>query len=174
MASKTNLHLARITGNEPTITKNHLIKVIELLEESNILFILETNGILIGANREYAELLSKYNHVHVRVSLKAADEQGFERLTGAEAKSFNLQLKALQNLDDFGASYHPAIMASFLTEMEIMELKERLKEINRILPSKLEIEYAILYPPVIERLQRAGIKPYKAIIPKQSKYICKF
>src|SRR3990172_919166 len=47
IAKKKKLRQLRISGNEPTICREHLIKVLELIPEE-YLFILETNGILVG------------------------------------------------------------------------------------------------------------------------------
>jgi len=53
IAKKKGLSQLRISGNEPTLCKNHLLKVLELIP-SSYRFILETNGLLIGYNRTYA------------------------------------------------------------------------------------------------------------------------
>src|SRR3990172_750148 len=47
----------RISGNEPTIGWEHLIDVLARIPK-DLLFILETNGILLGADPDYAEDLS--------------------------------------------------------------------------------------------------------------------
>ncbi len=85
----------RISGNEPTICKEHLIQVLKLIPE-DYTFILETNGILIGNDMTYAEELSRFSNLYVRVSLKGTCEEEFSRLTGAQG--FQLQLKALEHL----------------------------------------------------------------------------
>jgi uncharacterized Fe-S cluster-containing radical SAM superfamily protein len=103
----------RISGNEPTLCREHLLAVLDRLEGSGLAFILETNGILIGHDPSYARDLSKYDFVHVRVSLKGASPEEFARLTGARPEAFELQLKALENLLDYGVSAHPAVMLSF-------------------------------------------------------------
>ena len=50
IALKKGFHQLRISGNEPTIARDHLIKVLELIPK-NRLFILETNGILLNRCR---------------------------------------------------------------------------------------------------------------------------
>ena len=47
-------HQVRISGGEPTIGRRHLINLLENINP-NIIFILETNGILLGANKKYIE-----------------------------------------------------------------------------------------------------------------------
>ncbi|MDP2767466.1 MAG: radical SAM protein, partial [Candidatus Methanoperedens sp.] len=46
IAKKEKLRKLRISGNEPTLCREHLIRVLELIPQ-DYLFILETNGILI-------------------------------------------------------------------------------------------------------------------------------
>jgi uncharacterized Fe-S cluster-containing radical SAM superfamily protein len=54
----------------------HLVNVLKLIPE-DYLFILETNGILIGNDRTYAEELSAFHNLYVRVSLKGTCEEYF-------------------------------------------------------------------------------------------------
>jgi len=158
-AKKRGIRQLRITGNEPTIGRQHLLGVLELVDKTDFKFILETNGILIGHDPSYAEQLLKFHNVHVRVSFKAASPEEFARLTNADPDAFNLQLKALKNLHRTSVPSHPAIMTSFTTLENVEKLKHRLKEIHPSLAKSLETEQVILYPPVMERLKTAGIKP---------------
>jgi len=165
VARRRGYRLLRISGNEPTIGRDHLLKVLELVEGTSYTFILETNGILIGADRSYARDLSKFSRVHVRVSLKGTAPEEFSRLTGAVPEAFELQLRSLANLLDYGVSCHPAVMLSFSTEDGLRSLESRLAEIDPRLPDELEEEYVFLYPHVVERLRRAGLRPRVAYSP---------
>ncbi|MFQ6001277.1 MAG: molybdenum cofactor biosynthesis protein MoaA, partial [Anaerolineae bacterium] len=71
----------RISGGEPTLGKEHLLALLELVEGTDYLFIQETNGVLIGSNADYAHQLARYTKIHVRVSLKAGRAEGFEERT---------------------------------------------------------------------------------------------
>jgi len=160
LASKRKYKLVRISGNEPTIGRKHLLEVLELVDrDGRFTFILETNGILIGYDKNYAKELAKYSNLHVRVSIKGACPEEFSKLTGAAPNFFDLQLKALEHLLNYGVSCHPAVMVSFSSNKSIYYLKEKLGEIDVKLVRELEEEYVILYPHVVERLKRAGIKP---------------
>jgi uncharacterized Fe-S cluster-containing radical SAM superfamily protein len=88
LARKYELKLLRVSGGEPTIGKLNLLKLLEALEGKGYRFILETNGILIAYDESYAESLSKYGFVHVRVSLKGCCEEEFAKLTGAKPEGF--------------------------------------------------------------------------------------
>ena len=159
-ALKYSYDKVRISGNEPTIGRRHLLEVLDLVEsDGELYFILETNGILIGYDKSYAKDLSKYTKLHVRVSIKGCSEKEFRKLTGAKPEAYKLQLNALKNLLDYNVSFHPAVMVSFCSKDSLRKLIERLAEIDPRLPSVLEPEYVILYPHVVERLRKAGLKP---------------
>lgn len=165
IASKRGYRQLRVSGGEPTIGRKHLLQLLELLEGTNYLFILETNGILLGAQRDYAKELSKFKNIHVRVSLKGCTPEEFAKLTGAKPEAFNLQLNALKNLVDYGVSTHPAVMLSFSSKESLEMLVEKLREIDNELVEELEPEYVFLYPHVIELLKRHGLKPRIAYSP---------
>jgi uncharacterized Fe-S cluster-containing radical SAM superfamily protein len=158
-AKKSGYEQLRISGNEPTIGKDHLLKLLELVDETSYKFILETNGILIGNDADYARRLSKFRCVHVRVSIKGTNQQEFSLLTRAMPEAFQLQPKALENLLNAGVSCHPAVMLSFSSEESFRGVREQLREIDGGLAENVEEEYVILYPHVIDRLIKAGIKP---------------
>lgn len=163
IAGRRGYTMLRISGNEPTLGREHLFRVLELVERTGYLFILETSGVLIDT--EYAERLSEFENVHVRVSLKGASEEEFSTLTGAKPEGFQLQLNALRNLVDNGVSCHAWVMSSFSTRENMQKLLNRLAEIDARLASELEQEIVILYPRVAKRLARAGIKPYTSYTP---------
>jgi uncharacterized Fe-S cluster-containing radical SAM superfamily protein len=149
IAKDGKFNKVRISGNEPTIAKEHLFEVLKLIPKE-LIFILETNGILIGADRNFAKELAQFKNLHVRVSLKGTTENEFEKLTLADGKFFNLQLKALENLKKEGVSCHPALIEIAKEKRE--ELLQKLKKID---PSfELEIEPLILYPKVKKNLKK--------------------
>jgi uncharacterized Fe-S cluster-containing radical SAM superfamily protein len=162
-AKKFGYEQLRISGNEPTLGKEHLLKLLELVDKADYKFILETNGILIGHDKNYSKELSKFDCLHVRVSLKGTNEREFSMLTGAVPQAFNLQLNALKNLLDAGVSCHPAVMLSFSPSKNFERLKAKLRQIDPSL--EVEEEYVFLYPNVARKLNAAGIKPIKAFSP---------
>ena len=48
-AKKRGFKKLRISGGEPTLCPEHLLSILDLTQKTNMLFILETNGILLGA-----------------------------------------------------------------------------------------------------------------------------
>jgi uncharacterized Fe-S cluster-containing radical SAM superfamily protein len=145
----------RISGNEPTIAREHLLKVLALVP-GDIQFILETNGILIGHDITYANDLSKFKNLYVRVSLNGTNEKEFSTLTGANPAGFELQLNALANLYLAGVKTHPAVMACFSSQENIKTLQKRLGKINRAF-EKIEIEELSPYGGAISRLPQSFI-----------------
>jgi len=163
IAKKKKLEQLRISGNEPTICREHLIGVLELIPK-DYLFILETNGILIGNEKSYAEELSRFPDLYVRVSLKGTCEEGFSRLTGAVPEGFGLQIKALEHLVKYKVNAHPACMISFSTQENIASLRKRLKAIHPAFEC-FEVEELILYPAVKERLEKHKIEYFSGYRP---------
>ncbi len=143
----------RISGNEPTLSRDHLIGVLEKIP-GQYEFILETNGILIGHDPSYARDLAGFRNLCVRVSFKGTTEEEFGRLTGADPRAFLLQVRALENLLEAGVRAYPAVMASFSTAEDMERLRGRLASIG---VDDMEIEELVLYGDVEKRLRRAGI-----------------
>jgi uncharacterized Fe-S cluster-containing radical SAM superfamily protein len=155
IAKKKGFHQVRISGNEPTLHRSHLLKVLQLIPKE-IHFILETNGILIGHDPSYARDLSCFSNLYIRVSLKGACTEDFARLTGIKLEGFDLQLKALKNLLEEGVDCFPAVMANFSSQDEIKKLRQRLRMIH---PDfyEFEEEELLLYPFVEENLKKAAL-----------------
>jgi uncharacterized Fe-S cluster-containing radical SAM superfamily protein len=139
----------RISGNEPTLAKEHLLNVLDLIP-SDLLFILETNGILIGHDKTYARDLSGFKNLYVRVSLKGTTEGEFSALTGCNPEGFRLQLKAIENLYQAGVEVQPAVMVSFSSSDGIDALRKKLEKIAPEL-SDIEMEDVAFYGNVEER-----------------------
>jgi len=167
-ANKHSYGQLRVSGNEPTIAEGHLLKLLKLVDKTRHRFILETNGILIGQNPDYAKKLSKFRSVQVRVSIKGTNEEQFSRLTGAIPEAFALQFKALENLLDAGVPSHAAVMLSFSSKEDFSELLNHLREIDRGLAENVEEEYVFLYPHVTKRLSESGIRPRIAYEPDKA------
>ncbi|UCG69382.1 MAG: radical SAM protein [Thermoplasmata archaeon] len=154
IGEKKGYRLMRLSGQEPTIGREHLLRLLKLVGKTRYRFILETNGILIGHEKDYADCLSEFNNLHVRVSLKGTNEGEFSALTGAKPEFFPLQSKSLENLVKSGVSCHPSVMVSFSETENVRKLQERLAAIAPFLKEEMEIEELILYPHVVKRLKK--------------------
>ena len=162
-AKKFGYRLLRVSGNEPTLSKEHLLKLLKLVERSPYRFILETNGILI--DEDFAKLLKNFRNLRVRVSLKGTNSVEFSRLTGAEPAGFDLQLDALKNLIEHGVECSAAVMLSFSPRENLNNLRRKIEKIDPRLANSIEEEYIFLYPHVVKRLKAAGLKPLVAFTP---------
>lgn len=148
----------RLSGCEPTLGKEHLLDLLEYVRQSKYpLFILETNGILLGADPDYVQQLAQFSKVYVRVSFKAGTPEGFEMRTGAVGKYYELPFKALKSLLDNGVYAKAAAM----TDSRIMPKEEReilLQKLDEIDPQSdyfhtLEEEEIGLYDTTINRMK---------------------
>jgi len=155
----------RVSGAEPTIGREHLIALIDQLKHENVLFILETNGILLS-EEAYAKRIANQDNVHVRISLKGGSPSTFHKITGACEEGFELQLEAIRNLARLDANFHVSAVVSFSTNDEIRSLLLVLKDIKDSLVTTFEPELVVLYPKVLERLMKANLKPLLALTPK--------
>lgn len=160
IAKKRRLRKVRVSGSEPTLCKLHLLELLNLVDDVRDidLFMLETNGTLLGADEGYVDVLSQNKKVYVRVSLKAGTPEGWIRRCGATPDSFELPYKALQMLMEKDVSCHAAAM----TDPRIMSQKERgqlffkLNEIHPDLSKRLEEERIDPYESTLRRLKAAG------------------
>jgi uncharacterized Fe-S cluster-containing radical SAM superfamily protein len=152
----------RISGAEPTLGKSHLLGLLERVENSPFsLFILETNGILIGTDPDYARQIARFKKVHTRVSLKAGTPEAFTRKTGAVPESFELPFKGIVNLMEAEAGFHVAAMSAdsrIVDRLERQSLFDRLASIDPSLVDSLEEEVVSPYHNALERLRHAGVK----------------
>jgi len=162
-AKKCKYRQLRISGNEPTLAKEHLLEILELVDQTSYSFILETNGLLI--DKDYAESLKKFRNLHVRVSIKGSNPEEFALLTLAKPEYFHYQVNALRHLYGAGVSCHPAVMLSMTPEQNLQKFKMELKGISATLADDLEEEYIFLYPHVVKRLRKHKLKPLIAYSP---------
>jgi len=148
----------RISGGEPTLGRGHLLGLLDLIEGMDYLFILETNGILLGADEGYVQRLIKYKNVHVRVSLKAGTPEGFERRTGAKGDFYELPYQAIRYLMKEKLSFHVAAMSDprLMPYQEREGMLKKLKEMGY--QDFLEEEVCDPYHHTIYRLREAGLK----------------
>ena len=155
--------LISASASEGTIGLDHLFKLLDLVEESEFIYILETNGLNIGADPSIAKRLSGYNRVHVRISIKGASDEEFHTLTGANPEAYELAYQALSHLIEQGVSCNACLMASFSDPDGIEQAKQRLADVAPGILKSLEIERIKQFPKVRARLQKYGLKANKGV-----------
>ena len=161
-ARKHGHKLISASASEGTLGREHLFELLELVERSEYVYVLETNGMTLGDDHEYAQALARFSKLHVRVSIKGANVDEFHRVTGAQRSSYELPFVALQNLMDAGVSCNACLMASFSTKKSIQNFKQRLFALRPGLLKSLEIENITLFPKVAERLAKNNLMPETA------------
>jgi len=154
IALKKGYRQLRISGGEPTIGRAHLIKLLEKIQ-TQYLFILETNGILLGNDETYIQDLSKFSNLHIRVCLKGSNAEEFTWLTGAEV-GFEYQIKALELLNEHKMSFNIAVVTVKGNKDELFIKLENMG-LGQIMIEEEEIK---LYPLVKNRLKQKGIISY--------------
>ncbi|MDD1700200.1 MAG: radical SAM protein [Methanoregula sp.] len=151
IASRKSIRLFRISGAEPVlgpVSFDHLLQVVEAGR-----FIIETNGLVLGARPHLAERLGGLN-VAVRIGIKGWDPQSFERISGAKKEFFRYPLIALKTLREAGVDAWPAVMGDlFLTEGTrcIAALIEEMG-----IRTRIETEYLERYPGVMSAMRHRG------------------
>jgi len=168
VARKRGVHKARISGCEPTLCKDHLIGLLEHIEDDPWvkLFILETNGILFGLDKNYVRLIfDRFDKVYVRVSLKAGTPEAFEKKTGARRENFELPFQAIRNIievvgiESIGKRWHVAAMSldpRIIKPDERASLLRKLINIDPMIVLLLEEEVVDPYETTLFRLRAAG------------------
>lgn len=172
MASRSGFRYIRLSGGEPTIGFNHVLQLLEYISRLDysrrIVFILETNGILIGYRKEYAVELSRFPFVVARVSLKGCSEDEFSAITGAGREFYEYQLKAVKHLFESNVGVAVAITVSFCRRKSLSALIERLLRVEDSIMDRIELEVVKLYPKVVKRLYKANLLPWIAIDPRRN------
>ena len=160
IAKRKKLNQIRISDGEPTIGKQHLLELLELVERSTFhRFVLETNGILLGCDDDYVRSVSKFRKCHVRISLKAGTPDHFTRKTGAMPEAFELPFQAIRSLKTMGVSLGVAAMSAdprFMSPLERVSLISKIADIDPALVLNLEEEVVVLYPDTRKRLKAMG------------------
>ena len=158
-ARKYGHKLISASASEGTLGKQHLFELLELVDKSEFIYVLETNGMTIGHDPEFAKELSRFKNLHVRVSIKGASEKEYVRLTGAMSSSYSLPYKALYHLIKEGVSCNACLSISFSSPENIKKAEKRLTDIRPGLLKSLEKEHITLFPKVYKRLKKLDMMP---------------
>ena len=145
------------SASEGTLGRQHLHELLDLVEGSEFVYILETNGMTLGDDRGFAASLSKYKNLHVRVSIKGCNEDEFHRLTGARASAYDLPFRALQHLIDAGVSCNACVSVSFSDAAGLKAVEKKLESMHPGILKSLELERIKLFPKVRKRLMSEGL-----------------
>ena len=157
-ARKHGHKLISASASEGTLGRKHLFELLDLVDQSEFVYILETNGMTIGNDASFAEQLAAFKNLHVRVSIKGTSQQEYHQLTDALPESYELPFKALKHLIDAGVSCNACVMISFSDEAGIQAVEKKLFETHPGLLKSLEKEHITPFPKVAKRLSENGLK----------------
>ena len=161
IARQKNFRRFRVTGSEPILGEaslGHVVQVIRTISEQRpgSLFILETNGLMLGHRREFVEAL-KFPNLAVRVCLKGTDPESFERVAGSRADFFEVPLAGLRALQEAGIEAWPALMENLFSSEQVKGFRVLLAKQG--IRGDLELESLEPYPFVLKNLQQRNIRP---------------
>jgi len=102
--------------------------VLDIIEETREikLFVLETNGIIFGANKSFMKEVLDYSKVYTRISIKAGEPESLTWRTGAEGRFYELPFKAVKYFNDKAEPLKRFRVAA-MTDPRIMSSSERKK-----------------------------------------------
>ena len=165
-ARKYNTKIISASASEGTLGKQHLLELLELVDQSDYTYVLETNGMILGSDQQYVRDLKRFKNLHVRVSMKGCCPEEFHKLTGAQSSAYELPFKALETLIAAGISCNACLSVSFSDQASIKAAKRRLYDLWPGLLKSLEVERIKLFPKVRKRLRehdllKAAISPIK-------------
>jgi uncharacterized Fe-S cluster-containing radical SAM superfamily protein len=170
ISENPKINKLRLSDGEPTLGFEHLIELLELNEksETNLVFVVETNGIMLGFDEQLAQEISRFKKTYIRVSLKAGNPEAFSLKTGAVQESFFLPFQAIKYLKRYGANFGVSAMSRdprFMDPLERISLMSHLGIIDPELVLKLEEEVIYLFPTALRRIKAAGWKINGSKIP---------
>jgi uncharacterized Fe-S cluster-containing radical SAM superfamily protein len=151
--------LISASASEGTLGRQHLFELLDLVEKSEYVYILETNGMTLGDDKAFAEKFAPYKNLHVRVSIKGTSQEEYHELTDAIPESYELPFKGLKYLIDAGVSCNACVMVSFSDANGIKRVEEKLYGVHPGLLKSLEKEHITPFPKVAQRLAKNGLKP---------------
>ncbi len=151
--------LISASASEGTLGRQHLFELLDLVESSEYVYILETNGMTLGNDKAFAEQLASYKNLHVRVSIKGTSQEEYHELTDAIPESYEYPFRALKHLIDAGVSCNACVMVSFSDDEGIRSVEQKLFELHPGLLKSLEKEHITPFPKVTKRLAKNDLKP---------------
>ena len=151
IAHRKGIRLFRISGAEPVLGPASFDHLLEVLPAGR--FIIETNGLVLGARPDLAGRLAGLN-ASVRISIKGWDEVSFERISGARREFFRYPLIALKTLLSAGVDAWPAVMGDLFGANGTKCLAARMDEMG--IRTRIETEYLERYPSVLSTMRKRG------------------
>lgn len=134
IANRHNLEYCRISGGDPFIKFQELLKIIEIIiDETDLTMILETNGIEIGENPEIAKKLSNFSkdRMLVRLCIKHVNPVKYEKLCQIDGKlGYENSIRALNYLKQYAINTTVAYMEDWFSDDEFIWFVNNIRRIR--------------------------------------------
>jgi uncharacterized Fe-S cluster-containing radical SAM superfamily protein len=165
MAIMHHIKQVRISGCEPLINEEHLLKVIKWSVADKYQYVLDTNGTLL--TEKFLDKLEPYKrNIYMYFGLKGATSEHFHNIAYADEKLWHKQIEALRMINRRGYTIGLNLMSN-LTPPEILpDLFETLHHISPWLPAALDMKRMTYFPHIARRLKKLKAKLYKGIVTK--------
>jgi uncharacterized Fe-S cluster-containing radical SAM superfamily protein len=152
----------RLTGGEPLIVPELPLEICTKLYTNNLqkVFWLETNLLPLAVYHDFPRKLSEYKKVVVHCSIKGADPESYERITGLDGEYYKQTLLGLRSLIENGIEVFPSLLVNALPPEKLELLFEDLLEIHSKLPLRVMIRRVLPYVPTVRRIKESRIKLY--------------
>nr|WP_319396793.1 radical SAM protein [uncultured Desulfobacter sp.] len=146
---------------EISLGREHLLGLCKAAAKTDYIFVIETNGFMIGYESDYAAALAEYkDNILVRVGVKAASEEMYQKVIGVK-NAGDYVFKAIQNLIDAGIQPNVAMMCDpriySAQEKALMEKKIR----DAGYTGKIAEEKIFNYYTAYRRFVESGYDPYE-------------
>ncbi len=124
---------------ETSIGMEYVFQLMDLIygynkeNAKNYTFILFTNGILLGYNREYIRILEKYKeYLDIRFSIKAGSEEEFTQRLDVDGKYFYYPFNAIKECIKLGINHYVAVLCDerIMSKQEYDRVKTMLIDIG--------------------------------------------
>lgn len=146
--AKGKTDTARISGAENFLGLKSARHLYEVIDGSDLFFVVETNAVVIGAMPQILDEFKKLNNFRLRVSIKATNGLMWEKFTGSNSWGFYYQQKAIKEIQARHIPLKVAFMPQFVDANKI--------DVSGYI---LEEENMRYYPGVKARLDEVGLKP---------------
>ena len=162
-AQKHGNRIISASASEGTLGREHLFELLTLVDQTEYIYVLETNGMTLGADKAFCQALAQFKNLHVRVSIKGCNADEFHVLTGAKKEAYELPFLALKHLIDAKVSTNACVMVSFSDNETIKQVKNTLYTLHPGLLKSIELERIKLFPRVRQRLKKHNLIANKQI-----------
>lgn len=150
----------RLSGAEPFLGLESAKHIADVIRSLNKHFIIETNGLILGAKPELLDLFAGMD-IFWRVTIKGHNDTIFEQVTGAKGEFYKLPLQAIAALQAKGWELQVAFNPNIVNERMLNDM-----------PADIEYENMRSYKGVAARMKERGLIACPSIRPLKKTRTC--